>query len=101
VLEQQTAQRWTTPPEDGREIALTHRARRVMQALGLWQALPESGIAPLREARVVDGDAPQPCTSDARGRCPGLAGAQPPDPARGLAGRRCNARPCSCCATRA
>ena len=58
VLEQQDRAALDEPTEDGREIALTHRARRVMQALGIWQALPESGIAPLREARVLDGDAP-------------------------------------------
>lgn len=58
VLEQQPRSALDDPPEDGREIALTHRARRIMESLGLWQALPDGEIAPLREARVIDGDAP-------------------------------------------
>lgn len=58
LLEQQPEGALVDPPEDGREIALTHRARRVMEQLGLWRHLPADEIAPLREARVVDGDAP-------------------------------------------
>ncbi len=58
VLEQQPMAALEQPAEDGREIALTHRARRLMQAWGLWQRLPEEAIAPLREARVLDGEAP-------------------------------------------
>ena len=59
VLEQQPRSALDDPAEDGREIALTHRARRIMTTLGLWDALPPRAIAPLREARVLDGDAPQ------------------------------------------
>jgi ubiquinone biosynthesis UbiH/UbiF/VisC/COQ6 family hydroxylase len=59
VLEQQPRATLPAPAEDGREIALTHRGRAVMQALGLWAHLPPEAIAPLREARVVDGDRPQ------------------------------------------
>ncbi|MBI5257268.1 MAG: 5-demethoxyubiquinol-8 5-hydroxylase UbiM [Burkholderiales bacterium] len=58
VLEQQPRAALDAPAPDGREIALTHRARRVMEALGLWQRVPEAEVAPLREARVIDGDAP-------------------------------------------
>lgn len=58
LLEQQPRAALDAPADDGREIALTHRARRVMQALGLWQQLPPEAIAPLREARVLDGDDP-------------------------------------------
>jgi ubiquinone biosynthesis UbiH/UbiF/VisC/COQ6 family hydroxylase len=55
VLEQQPRAALETPAEDGREIALTHRSRRLMERLGLWAALPANAIAPLREARVLDG----------------------------------------------
>jgi ubiquinone biosynthesis UbiH/UbiF/VisC/COQ6 family hydroxylase len=58
LLEQQRRCGLESPEDDGREIALTHRARRVMEALGLWQHLPTDQIAPLREARVLDGDGP-------------------------------------------
>lgn len=59
LLEQAPRAALDAPAEDGREIAVTHRARRVMEALGLWQRLPADEIAPLREARVLDGDRPQ------------------------------------------
>jgi ubiquinone biosynthesis UbiH/UbiF/VisC/COQ6 family hydroxylase len=58
VFEQQPLAALADPPEDGREIALTHRARRVMEDLGLWQSLDEADVSPLREARVLDGDDP-------------------------------------------
>lgn len=56
LLEQQDRAALDDPPEDGREIALTHRARAILQRLGLWQRLAADDIAPLREARVTDGD---------------------------------------------
>lgn len=59
VVEQQAASALADPAEDGREIALTHRARAVMQALGLWQHLDAADVAPLRQARVLDGSGPQ------------------------------------------
>ena len=55
LLEQQTRDALEDPAEDGREIALTHRARRVMEDLGLWSGLPASAVAPLKAAHVVDG----------------------------------------------
>lgn len=57
LLEQAPRAAIENPAEDGRDIALTHRARRVMETLGLWEHLPADAPAPLREARVVDGDA--------------------------------------------
>lgn len=59
LLEQQTLLALQDPPEDGREIALTHRARGVMERLGLWAAISPAEVAPLREAKVVDGGSPQ------------------------------------------
>lgn len=56
VLEQQGLAALETPAPDGREIALTHRSRRLMTDLGLWDGLPPDLIAPLHEARVLDGE---------------------------------------------
>ena len=56
VLEQQALAALETPAPDGREIALTHRSRRLMTELGLWDELPPDLVAPLREARVLDGE---------------------------------------------
>jgi len=56
LLEQQPLAALETPGDDGREIAITHRSRQSMERLGLWDALPVDAVAPLREARVLDGD---------------------------------------------
>ena len=58
VVEQQPLEALAKLPEDGREIALTHRARGILQALGMWERLPADEIAPLREAHVSSGDSP-------------------------------------------
>lgn len=59
VFDQQPLNALQAPAEDGREIALTHRARRVMQQLGQWPHLPAEAVAPLREARVHDAGGPR------------------------------------------
>ncbi len=46
------------PPVDGRDIALTHLSRRLMEQLGAWARIPADEISPLRAARVIDGDSP-------------------------------------------
>ena len=43
------------PTYDGREIALTHRSREIMQYLGMWQRVPENEIYRLRDAKVFNG----------------------------------------------
>lgn len=50
VLEQADAAMLARPADDGREIALTHRSRRLLEELGLWRRLPD--VAPLRRASV-------------------------------------------------
>jgi len=65
VLESQAQDNIAHPRPDGREIALTHRARQIMQSLGLWQGLGEQDIAPLRSAQVRDGDSPWSLRFDA------------------------------------
>ena len=46
------------PPNDGREIALTHASRALLEQLGVWSHLPSSVIFPLRLANVIDGCSP-------------------------------------------
>lgn len=58
LLEQQPLAALADPAEDGREIALTHRARRLMQQLGLWAQLGDDDISPLNDAKVVDDSSP-------------------------------------------
>lgn len=66
VLEQAPLASLADPGNDGREIALTHRARRVLERLGIWQRLPPDAIAPLRRAEVVDGRSPLVLPFDGR-----------------------------------
>jgi ubiquinone biosynthesis UbiH/UbiF/VisC/COQ6 family hydroxylase len=58
VIERQPAAMLAAPPVDGREIALTLRSVRELQALGAWDRIDADGIAPLREARVLNGGSP-------------------------------------------
>lgn len=56
VLEQGETGALADPADDGREIALTHASRATMEALGVWQHLRETEIAPLQRALVIDGN---------------------------------------------
>jgi ubiquinone biosynthesis UbiH/UbiF/VisC/COQ6 family hydroxylase len=67
VLEQASAASLAAPAEDGRDIALTHRARRILEQLGIWQQLPGDEIAPLRKAHVSNGVSPLVLPFDAQG----------------------------------
>lgn len=57
VLEAAPEAELADPPEDGREIALSHRGMAVLQSLQAWQDLPPEAISPLRQARVFNGSA--------------------------------------------
>lgn len=46
------------PPNDGRDIALTHTSEALMKDLGLWAHIPESEIGTIRDAKVIDGSDP-------------------------------------------
>lgn len=43
------------PPFDGREIALTHYSKELMQKLQLWSKICPEEIYPLRDAKVING----------------------------------------------
>ena len=61
VVEQQPLAALADPPFDGREIALTQRSARTLRELGLWPRILErdpAAIAPLRDARVLNGVSP-------------------------------------------
>ena len=58
LVERQPEQTLAEPAFDGREIALTHGSMRLMRQLGLWRHIPEEGIAPLRNAQVMNGASP-------------------------------------------
>jgi Ubiquinone biosynthesis hydroxylase, UbiH/UbiF/VisC/COQ6 family len=58
IIERQPLEAIAEPAFDGREIALTHASRRILDGLGLWQRFPPEEVSDLRDARVLDGDAP-------------------------------------------
>ena len=55
LLEQQAQAALEAPAFDGREIALTQRSARLLQTLGLWDLIPAADMAPLKDAKVIDG----------------------------------------------
>src|SRR5690625_55093 len=59
LLERQPLEQLQHPTFDGREIALTHESRRLLQQWGLWAHIPEEEISNLRHARVMDGSLTQ------------------------------------------
>ncbi len=58
VIEQLSREELADPSEDGRDIALTHLSRRLMQQHGSWQRIGDDNISPIVRAEVVDGDSP-------------------------------------------
>ncbi|APO94482.1 5-demethoxyubiquinol-8 5-hydroxylase UbiM [Xanthomonas vesicatoria] len=55
LIDQQPREQLAKPAFDGREIALTHASRGLLEQLGIWQQFPAEAISPLRAARVMDG----------------------------------------------
>ncbi len=62
VVESQTHDAIADPAFDGREIALTHRSKSIMEKLGLWQLIAPEAISPLCDAKVLNGVALQGLT---------------------------------------
>ncbi len=58
VIEKLSRKELADPPIDGRDIALTHLSRRLMQQHGSWQRVDEQQISPIIRAEVFDGDSP-------------------------------------------
>ncbi len=66
VLEQAGADALAAPADDGREIALTHRSRRLLESLGLWARFSE--VSPLRRASVRSSGSRQPLPFESDGQ---------------------------------
>lgn len=65
ILEKQPLEKLKNPDFDGREIALTHESRRLLEHWGIWDRLPEEDISLLRHAKVLDGSLTQGMFIDA------------------------------------
>lgn len=57
VVERLPTEALAAPADDGREIAITHRSRRLLEGLGLWARLRAEEVGTLRDALVLDGGA--------------------------------------------
>lgn len=66
VLEQAEAAALAAPADDGREIALTHRSRRLLEGLGLWQRF--TAVSPLQRASVRSAGTRVPLPFDSPGQ---------------------------------
>ena len=58
LVDQQPLTAIAHPPMDGRDIAMNHESRAILQRLGVWQRFDSDQIHPLQDAKVVDGDSP-------------------------------------------
>jgi ubiquinone biosynthesis UbiH/UbiF/VisC/COQ6 family hydroxylase len=55
LIEQQDRETLEAPVFDGREIALTQHSATLLKGLGLWELMDGKDIAPLKDAKVIDG----------------------------------------------
>lgn len=64
LIERQSEASLADPAYDGREIALTHLSRKIMQDLGMWDRLPEGSVSYVRTAKVLNGQSPYALSFD-------------------------------------
>ena len=74
LVEQQPRAALAEAAFDGREIALTHASRAILETLGIWARLDPAQISPLRDAKVMDGGSPFALTFAATQRAGGDLG---------------------------
>ena len=58
IIDRQTSKSLANPPEDGREIALTHLSKKILTSFGIWQAIDQNEISLIKEAKVINGASP-------------------------------------------
>ena len=56
IIEKQSTKHLSSPSYDGREIALTHLSKKILEELGVWKRLSSKTISPIKEAKVLDGN---------------------------------------------
>ena len=56
IIEKQSTKHLSSPSYDGREIALTHFSKKILEELGVWKRLSSKTISPIKEAKVLDGN---------------------------------------------
>lgn len=66
LIDRQQLTALAEPAFDGREIALTHASRRILEQLGAWQRIDATQISALRDAQVLNGASRYALRIDAR-----------------------------------
>jgi len=56
LIETQSLKSISQPTYDGREIALTHLSKTILENLNLWNLIPKKNISSIKEAKVIDGN---------------------------------------------
>ncbi len=57
IFDKQKQSELKTPSNDGRDIAISGKTKRILKQIGAWDFIPESEISPIKQARVLNGDA--------------------------------------------
>lgn len=60
IIEKQPLDKIANPADDGREVAITHRSRALMQQHGMLKHIPENEMHILRAAQVINHGTPEP-----------------------------------------
>ena len=58
IIDRQTSASLANPPEDGREIALTHLSKKILTNFSIWQEIDQNEISLIKEAKVINGASP-------------------------------------------
>ena len=58
IIDRQTSASLVNPPEDGREIALTHLSKKILTSFGIWQEIDQNEISLIKEAKIINGVSP-------------------------------------------
>ena len=66
LIDPQSDEMLRDPPEDGRDIALTHSSEQIMRDFGMFTHIPEDQIGTIRDAKVVNGTSPFALHFDAK-----------------------------------
>lgn len=67
IVETQSEAVLAAPPEDGRDIALTHTSEKIMQDMGMWAHIPNDQVGTIRDAKVINGASPFALHFDSQG----------------------------------
>ena len=66
LIDKQTRQSLAEPAYDGREIALTHMSKKILDKTGIWDMIPEDKVSHIKQAKVLNGRSPFALSFDHR-----------------------------------